>query len=83
MNKHILTHYESITKKEWIKNLRALRHNQRRHYDCLPAPISILQLQVAATWRTDFNSWVGLSSMPEIGSEMWNHANEIRKEVFW
>lgn len=35
MNTHVLTHYECITKKGWIKNLRALRHKQRRHYECL------------------------------------------------
>lgn len=33
MTKHILTHYESVTEKEWIRNLRALGHNESRHCD--------------------------------------------------
>lgn len=34
MTKHILAHYESVTEKEWIGNLRARGHNQSRRCDC-------------------------------------------------
>lgn len=74
MNKHIwLWKYN---KKRMDKKPQST-NTQPKETLWLPVPKSILQLQVAATWRTDFSSWVGLFSLPEIGSEMWNHADEI------